>query len=219
MKKRALLLIVYLTTAVMVAGSGVGLSFAADSKMFPNYVQGNLGFFQPDGDMDSADFDTGFNGGVGYGRYLTDNFKFEAGYNFYGAGRDFRGFNSTVGNYDRDDYLGVSSLLITLKGEVPIGPVDIFAGGGVGVYGVFLSSEIDSQWHGNFDGDDYDTVFGAHVSLGANCNITDRFFIGFDGKYHWTGDTELYDYVHFTPVKYEGNLNGFTLSFVAGFRF
>lgn len=219
MKKRALSIIVILAVAVMVAVGGSSFSFAADAERFPNYVKGAIGAFQPEDDLDVSDYDTGFSGGVGYGRYFSNYFKIETSYEYYGTNNEVKGFNNDAGHYSRDDYIGVSSLLITLKAEVPIGPVDIFAGGGVGIYGAFYGSEIHTQWHGNHDGNDFDTVFGAHVSIGINCNITDRFFIGFDGKYHWTDEIELYDYVHHVPVSYDGNLNGYTLSFVAGFRF
>lgn len=184
-----------------------------------NYLQGQFGFFQPADDIDDNNFDTGLNGGVGYGRYLSDNLILEASFDIYATDRELTGFNAFAGTYFQDDYLYVSAALITLKGEVTADSVDIFGGVGVGVYGVTLHSEIDSSTFGSFDGDDSDSVFGAHVSLGAKYNITDYVFIGLEGKYRWTGDAELRETILTVPVQYEGNLNGFNIVTTIGFRF
>ncbi len=215
--KRPMLFTVLVLTAVMFTSTAYAVTDEVPPK---NYVQGNLGAFGPANDLDDADFDTGLNGAISYGRYLTDNVKIEGMIDYSFGDRDERYDNPAAGErYDQDDYLYTTGLLVTLKGEIPVGDLDLYCGAGLGIYGVWIYTDIDSNRHGKVDGDDFDTVFGVHVSLGANYNITDYFYIGLEGRYRWTGDADLYDDVAGYIVQYEGNLNGYTVAMNVGFRF
>lgn len=185
----------------------------------PNYAQVKFGMFQPTDDLDDADYDTGFQMGGAYGRYLTRNLIIEAGIDGFSVDDDVDGSNDIAGTYDQDNTLSVAAFLLTLKGEVPVGQAAIFGGVGVGLYTATLDSDIESQRLGNFDTDDDDQVFGMHLVAGVNYDITERFFAGVEGQYRWTDDVEIDESVASIPVEYNGDLSGFAITFNGGFRF
>ena len=217
MKKNHLL---GLVAAVNVVGLCLaGNVMAGESERRANYVEAKLGMFQPTGDMDDADYDTGGDVSVVYGRYLNNFLVLEGGVDIFGSEQNLYGYNDHAGSYEQDNFLTTAAFFATLKGEFTTGPVDLFAGIGAGIYSVSLSSDIDSSRLGDLDEDDSDAVFGAHVVAGANFNITERFFVGVEGKYRWTDDVEIYDSVASVPVEYTGDLSGYTVTFNGGFRF
>lgn len=185
----------------------------------PNYAQLKIGAFVPTGDLDDADYDTGFQMSGYYGRYLTPNLIVEAGIDGFGVESDVSGSNDSAGDYDQDNTLSVAGFLVTLKGELPAGAARFFGGIGGGLYVVNLDSDIDSSRLGDFSTDDDDDVWGAHVVAGVNYDITDRFFAGVEGMYRWTGDVDIHENVASIPVAYDGDLSGFSVTFNGGFRF
>ena len=184
-----------------------------------NYIQGQMGMFFPGSDLDDADLDEGFQSAFSYGRYLTKHLKLEGTLDGSTLDRDFVGANATAGAYSRDDHLSSVGILIALKGVYPVGSFDLFGGVGVGLYSVRLESEIDSRKLGTFDTDEDDSVFGAQFSLGTNYNITERFYVGVEGKYLWTEDAEISMRTAEIPIEYDGDLSGYSLAFTAGWRF
>lgn len=219
MKKRMKVVCSLLAAANMIGMIAGDTVLAAEAERRSNYIQGQAGVAFPGSDLDDADFANGFNGAFSYGRYLTEHLKVEATLDLNAMDRDVQGANSTTGTYSRDEYLSASGILIALKGEYPLGPVDLFAGVGVGMYGVQLNSEIDSQRLGSFDTDDSDTVFGAQFSLGTNYNINERFYVGVEGKYLWTQEADISMRTASLPIQYEGDLSGYSLAFTLGWRF
>lgn len=208
----------------MVAGASLlclfttGKAMAADPAR-DNYMQVKLGAFQPLGDLDDAEFDTGGQFAIGYGRYLTSYLVVEAAVEGIATENDRRGSNAAAGNYTQENILSAGAFLLTLKGEIPVGPVDFFGGVGGGLYSVVLDSDIESSGLGNFSTDDDDTVLGVHLVAGANYDITDRFFVGVEGMYRWTDDIDLSKTVASIPVEYHGNLSGYSVTINGGFRF
>lgn len=198
---------------ILVAGNA-----AADMES-PNYAQLKLGAFQPTGDLDDADFDTGFQISGSYGRYLTRYLIVEAGIDGFAVDSDVEGSNATAGDYDQDNSLSVAGFIVTLKGEVPVGAASIFGGIGGGLYTATLDSDIESSRLGDFSTDDDDQVLGAHVVAGVNYDITNRFFAGVEGMYRWTDDLDIQETVASIPVEYEGDLSGFSITVNGGFRF
>ncbi len=184
------------------------------------YVAGQLGLYQPTSDLDNGDYDTGFNGAVAAGYYLAPGIIAEAMIDYIGTAADSEDYNATLGHYDQDSTISGTGFLASLKGEIPAGAFNLYGGAGVGFYVVNLSIEVDSSRFGKFEEEnDSDTTFGAHVIAGANYDITKDFFLGIEGRYRWTGDVEVSDTVAEVPVAYEGDLSGFTISGVFGFRF
>ncbi len=212
------LVLVVLVTLVLAVEFPAG-AWAESDNTYRNYGQIHIGVNDFTEDMDDADFGAGFAVGGRYGRYLNRYLILEAGIDFFGADRETDGFSSATGNYERDDVLAVFSVLATLKGEFPVGPVRIFAGGGVGCYFVSLSSEIDTQTMGDFDTNDGDAVFGAHAVIGANYDITQRFYVGLQGLYRWTDDVDIYEAEGPLIIDLDSDLIGYTITLSAGFRF
>jgi opacity protein-like surface antigen len=136
-----------------------------------------------------------------------------------GTKNDIHGTSDIAGSYEQENTLATAAFLVTLKGEYPIGPVSLFGGIGGGFYVVRLDSDIDTSMLGDYNTDEDDSIFGAHVVAGANYDITDRFFIGLEGMYRWTDDFDLSETVALIPVEYSGDLSGFSVTVNAGFRF
>lgn len=218
--KRGKTQLLVLFTAVNVANlCGARTVMAEEETPRLNYTQVKLGMFQPTGDLDDADYDSGAVFGVVYGRYLNRYLVFEAGFDALGSDRTERGGNDLAGTYTQDNTLVGVGGLVTLKGEYTVGPLALFAGIGGGMYAVTLTSEIESSRLGDFDSDDSDGVFGAHVTAGATYNINERFFLGLEGRYRWSGDVDIRESVASVPVEYSGDLSGYTITFNGGFRF
>lgn len=191
----------------------------ADSKDYKNYAQVGVGANLPTDDLDDAEYDAGVNTAFSYGRYLGKHLIIEGSANWFAADEEFNGSTAVAGTYDREDLLGVSVLRFTVKGELPVGPLRLFAGAGVGAYFATMNSEIDTQNLGSFDVDDEDEVFGAHVVAGGSYDITPRIFVGIEGLYRWTDDIDIRKTVGTVPVRYKGNLDGFAITFSGGYRF
>ena len=204
------------THLIALTMAGTGMAATEDWK---NYGQGRFGMLQPAGDFDEADYDTGAAFAATYGRYLTPNLIVEGSFEFATAEQESTGITASAGHYDRENLLSSGACLITLKAEQDLGPVRLFGGGGVGAYAVTLESDIETTRLGDFDRDDSDTVFGAHVVAGAAFDVTDRFFIGIEGLYRWTDEVDIDETVAEIPVAYNGDLSGYQLSLSAGFRF
>lgn len=191
----------------------------ADDGKFRNYAIVDLGFYQPADDLDKSEFGTGINFSAAYGRYIAQHLIFEAGLGFYYTDRDFLGSAPIAGSYTQEDTIGVSPITVSLKGALTAGNAEFYGGGGIGGYFVVFNSDITASNLGSFNVDDDDIVLGAHVVAGVNFNITKRFFIGVDGKYYWTDTVSITKRVADIPIAYNGDLNGFSVNFVFGFRF
>lgn len=216
MKKRYSIIVGVLALSFVAANC----AHSATTSDYKNYGTVQLGLYEPTSDLDNGDYDTGFNGSVAYGRYLAPNLVAEAMIDYVGTSADVDGENSILGKYDQDSTISGTGLLFSLKGVMPAGPVDLYGGAGIGLYLVNLSIEIDSDRLGKFEEEnDTDTVFGAHLSAGANYNINERFYVGLEGRYRWTGDAKVSDRVANVPVSYEGDLTGFSVAATFGMRF
>ncbi len=209
--------------AVLAFFGMIGLSLhdaaAAVNDRRDNYVKLKVGAFLPTGDMDDYDYDTGFDAALAYGRYLNDYLIIETSLDFFISESETRGKRKSGGFYDQDNYLSVGALLVTLIGEFPAGPLDLYCGGGVGLYTATLYSDTNIERLGSFDTDESDVVFGGQLVLGANYNINDHFFAGVEGFYRITDDLDISEYVADVPVQYNGDLSGFSIFGTFGFRF
>lgn len=206
-----------LVAANMIGSVAIGNAVAAEKKS--NYVQAKAGFIQPTSGFDDAGFDTGFNGAISYGHYLTNHLILEGTIDGSAAHNDFDGYNTFTGNYTQKNDIGIFAFLLTLKGEFAVGPVNLYGGGGIGAYVVTLNTKVESDRFGDYEKDDTDTVFGAHLLVGANYDITNDWFIGLEGTYRWTGSAKIEQNVIGVPVVYNDDVNGFSLAASVGFRF
>ncbi len=204
----------------LLAFSGLQVNTArADAGGHKNYGRVGLGFNQFSDDLDDAGYDEGIAANVTYGRYLGKYIAIEGTLGSFYTDQDFSGNTGVAGSYTREDEILVNALLVTLKGEIPIGPVTLYSGAGMGVYYADFHAEIDTRNLGGFDVDDDDTVFGVHLVAGVNYDITERLFIGAEGLYRWTGDLDINRIPATVPVQLEGDLDGLAVTLSVGYRF
>jgi hypothetical protein len=171
------------------------LAISAQEKK--NYLAARAGLYTFTDSLDEADFKTGFDGAVLYGYYLKRNFVLEGGVGYFhdGVNRDF-------GN----EISGIP-ITLTAKGLYHGRKVELFAGGGVGVY----FAEFHGKVKNGFVDSATDTVFGGHIVAGGTMDLLRAFFIGLEGKYIFT------DTADFTVKR--SRLDGFIISTFLGFRF
>jgi hypothetical protein len=125
--------------------AGFAPSDTAGSDSYRKYGQIRAGVFDFCGDLDDDDYDGNGIIGVSYGRNLTPYLVAETTIEVFGVEEETDGLTDR-GHYDREDQIGVLSILGTLKAQWPMGPVKIYAGGGAGYYIVTLDSEIDPDY-------------------------------------------------------------------------
>lgn len=219
MKRMAKSGVMILFILAALAGPLLNAAARAASDDYKNYAKVDLGFNQFSADLDDAGYDAGIASHATYGRYLGKYLAVEATMGFFVAQPDFSGSTGVAGSYKREDTLVVSSLLATLKGEIPVGSLRLYAGAGVGVYHADLDTEVETANLGDFDMNDDDTVFGTHVVVGGSYDITPRIFAGVEGRYRWTGDLDIDKTTGTVPVQIKDDLEGFTVTFSAGLRF
>ena len=205
-------LILILAVTLTAAGQAAAMEYK-------NYGVVGVGASIPTGGLDDAGYDAGIATWVSYGRMLTDNLAIEAGGGFFYTDQDLEGNTSMAGYYTREDHVGVSYVSVTLKAVIPAGPVMLFAGGGIGGYYVSLDSDVETSAIGDFNVDDDDSAWGVHLVAGASWDISSRFFVGGQGLYRWTDDIDIYKQVGSVPVRFSGDLDGYSLTIFGGFRF
>jgi len=211
--------LIVLGMMAMVMSTGWWGTAVAETDAYRNYGQIWGGWNGFSGDLDDADYDSGANFALAYGRYLAPYLVVEAVLDVFGMDKTIRGSTPTAGSYEREDAAAVVALLCTLKGELPAGPLTFFGGAGAGGYIVALNSEIDTARLGDLDEDASDTIFGMHAVAGVNYTIAQRFFAGVQGICRWTEDIDINESVGTVPVYLEGDLNGYAFMLSAGFRF
>jgi opacity protein-like surface antigen len=217
MKREKKAVVGLLVAANMIGAVAIGNAVAAEKKS--NYVQAKVGVLQPTSGLDDAGFDTGLNGAITYGRYLTRHLVLEGTIDGSAANNDVDGYNDFTGHYTQKDDIGIMAFLLTLKGEFSVGQVNLYGGGGIGAYVVTLNSEIESNRIGDYEKDDSDTVFGVHLLAGANYDITEDWFAGIEGTYRWTGKAKIEENIIGVPVSYNDDVNGFSIAASVGYRF
>jgi hypothetical protein len=181
-----------LTTAFFLLAA----SLDASAREKEGYVMLKGGLVTFTGDLKRADLDTGFNGEVSCGRYLSPNFALEAGIGYF-----HDGVNKYYGNN-----VWVIPLTVSLKGIYRSGLFELYAGGGPGIYPAKFNGMVN-----NAVGEKWMTVLGGHLLAGATLDVSRSLFVGLEGKLHFTADAD------FRVVR--SNLNSRSLSVILGCRF
>ena len=205
---------------LLIAGTALTLATALVPQMVfarerPNYVVAKAGAYIPTGDLDDADYDPGFAGEIAYGRYLTPNLVIEGGAGYYSSEAD-KSFMMESGTMvtNVDAQMDIAPFTATLKGVFSTGPIDMFVGGGVGIYVATLEVEGDA-FGGTLSDDDDDVVLGLHALAGAVYNINNSMFAGIEAKYMVTDEVDMTVFNR----NYEYNLDGFLITGNFGIRF
>jgi opacity protein-like surface antigen len=162
-------------------------TFAEDDKSI--YVVLKGGVYSPDHD-DVKDFDEGINLEVAVGTYTSKYFGGELGVGFF----------QTESKEGADVTTKFVPITYNALGRYPAGPVDIYGGGGMGVY----ISKTEVTVMGTSE-KELDTFYGFQVLVGGKYNLPNDLFIGMEGKYIWTKtpETDFFG-VHVTDAHYDG---------------
>jgi outer membrane protein W len=192
-------------------------SFGQDSL---NYFAVKGGIYSPTGDLDDFNFDTAFNGEIAYGRYLNPNLALEIGVGYFKSDASISGVDPIFGgSYTEEDEIKVIPIILSGKGIYPSGNFELYGEIGIGIYLADFEGVVTHTVLGTVRLDDDDTVFGVNLGVGVNYNITEKVFIGVEGKYILTTDAEFQGTALGVPFKVESDLNGFILTGNLGFRF
>lgn len=177
-----------LTVLVVTAASVflVNLPSARAADKSSSYVEAKLGIYAPQGDA-LGDFDTGFNGGLALG-YRKSNYALELEVGYFetkGEGTIVASGPPPVAVPGKAN-IWVVPVALTYKIVVPLGTFEPFGEVGAGVY--VADAELSGAGR-SFS--DRHTSSGVHIGLGANLNITQRLFLGIEGRYLWAGEHEF----------------------------
>jgi len=196
MKRSAIIVSLLLAVIFILSAPATSL---AEHKKWDGYLSFKGGAYWPTGDLQDADYDSGFNGEIVVGMYTSPNLALEFG------GGYFQSTASIVAA--GDDKVWVIPVVAKIKGVLPLKGVELFGGGGIGLYFV----NIDVAGATPTTGKDKDTVFGGQLLAGFNIDLSDRVFISLEGNYVFTAKAQLFN----SKV----NLDGLTLTGALGFMF
>jgi opacity protein-like surface antigen len=203
--KRLSVIVLFLVAVLILS---VPTASFAEHKKGEGYITLKGGaYFPTSEDLDNADFETGFNGEVVLGMYYNKNLALEFGGGYF---RTESSVAEASGFHEKAE-IRVVPIIVNIKAVLPIDYVELYGGGGFGLYVVDFESNTFDPVAGSFSGDDNDTILGGHVMAGANIDITKKIFIGVEGKYIVTADAKL--------LGSRINLDGFTVTGTLGFRF
>lgn len=190
------------------------------AKGSANYMNAKLGYFSPADDLDDAGFDGGFTGEIAFGRRLCKYSAIELGIGYYETG-----LSETEAGYPAMGYMKEKSditvvpITLTLKALYTFRGVAFYGGIGGGLYFADLDTKIDFAQITEVSMSDGNTVTGAHLVIGFDYSLGDRFFLGVEGKRIWTDDAKFEVDFLGIPLTRKSDLNGASISAVAGFRF
>jgi opacity protein-like surface antigen len=214
--KRSALIVLLLAVIFMLSLPATSL---AEHKKWEGYLSFKGGAYFPTGDLEDYDFDSGFNGEVLLGMYVNKNLALEFGGGYF---KTDASFSDATGFWEEDD-VWVIPVIVNIKGVLPLKSVELFGGGGIGLY--FANIDVEGYdpdpLIGPFSGDDNDAIFGGHLLAGFNIDLSDKVFIGVEGKYIFTANNRFFceqvscSEIHCAKI----NLDGFTLTGGLGFRF
>lgn len=176
-----------------------------------NYLSIKAGTISFTNGLKDANFATGFDGEIVYGRYLIPNLAVEVGTGYLHDGVYIKqGFN-----FSQD--IQAIPIILTVKVIYPIQPIELFAGAGYSVYFTkYKGFLIDPNATTHLLENDNPpvrkaTVFGGQFVAGVNYCFSPAFFFGIEGKYIIT---EAANFRVFSP-----SLDGYAITGSFGFRF
>lgn len=196
----------------------------AGAERLANYVVIKGGVYSPSESFTVSNLDlettfdgdtkTGFAGELGYGRFVLPTLALEFGVGYFRGTGSFASVPASAPRQEVD--FDVIPILMTVKALIPMGAVDPFGALGIGAY--FTSLEV-SENANSFEGD---VTFGIHVGAGLDIHVTERVFIGAEGRYVWADPSFGDETITLNDDSYSlkaFELNGFTTMAVLGFGF
>jgi len=149
--------------------------FAEENESYYYVLKG--GIYSPEND-DVKDADEGINLEAAIGTYTSEYFGAEMGFGFFQT------------KFKEPSNVKITAkffpITFNLLGNYPVGPVEMYGGGGIGAYisktEVTENNQSDSEVH---------TSYGFQALLGGRYNLLNNLFVGMEGKYIWTKTPEL----------------------------
>jgi opacity protein-like surface antigen len=183
-----------------------------------DYVTFKGGVYFPTVDLSELDDD--FSADVTFGHFFRPNASVEASIGYFGTEGTLTGFEpTTLGDYTKKLTYKVLPFWVTLKGYLQLLDFELYGGGGLGVYFTKFKADINSTLAGVQRVDDEKVTMGGHLLAGVNYLITDRFFVGVEGRYIITGKIKPEDSTLGELADIENTLTGFILTGNVGFKF
>jgi hypothetical protein len=216
--KRSAIIVLLLAVIFVLSVPATSL---AEHKRWDGYLSFKGGAYFPTGDLQDYDFDSDFLGEILLGMYVNKNLALEFGSGYFKTDASY----SDGVSWEEDD-VWVIPVIANIKGVLPLESVELFGGGGIGLY----FANIDVKGYNNdptlgpvgpFSGEDNDAIFGGHLLVGFNIDLSDKVFIGVEGKYIFTANNRFFceqiscSEVHCAKI----DLDGLTLTGGLGFRF
>lgn len=180
-----------------------------------NYITLKPGIYSPQSSS-LKHFDTGFNGEIAFGHRFNPNIAMETGIGYFNTEATF--------GYPFRENIHYNVVPITLSGKLiwPADKWEFFGVGGLGAYIISMDTKVSgivNNWSGRASLKDTDTVFGAHLGLGCQYNITPKLFVGAEGKYLWARPANLRDHARGLAIDAQPRMDGILATAVIGFRF
>ena len=172
MRPRTLALSALIITLIIVVPMGA----SAQEKRFYGVIKG--GIYTPTDSLDDIGFDTGFNGEIGLGYYLSKHFALEFDVGYFKSDLSKTGANASLGSFTENGDIWVVPVTINGKFFLPYGPFEFFLRAGLGVYYGNYDSDFNTSLQGLGQIDDSSAPIGFNAGLGANYNITESLFLG-----------------------------------------
>lgn len=194
------------------------LSMHSHAQSRHNAFALKLGVFSPTGDLDDAQFDSAIAGEVAWGLYHSEKLSSEFGIGVYRTDFSTSVFLPGIGTVTDDEEITIIPVFYTLRGHIPFGRAELYGGLGVDLIFALFDGDLGAPVDLSFSSNDY-SVFGGHVLAGIHFDITDRFFLGLEGKYLMTSNAEFSDTDSGIFLEAHWDLDGFTVFGQLGYRF
>lgn len=214
----------YVLSLLILFGALGTLPTAANAQPMANYVALKGGVYSPSSsftfsnlDLETSfdgDTETGVAGEIAFGRFVLPTLALELALGYFEGSGSFAGALPSLPRNEVD--FNVVPILMSAKAFIPAGAVNPYGEVGIGAY--FTSVDVSDNAN-SFSGD---VTFGLHAGAGLNIDITERVFIGFEGRYVWADPSFGDEAITLNDESYEFRtfeLNGFTTMVALGLGF
>lgn len=165
-------------------------------------------------------FDSGTHIEAAFGSTVSEGFIVEGAIGQYSSEASSSGWDATLGAWAEVDEISVTYLTATFKGTMrPSNALELYAGGGIGYYMATFDAKLATALLGFDSFTDKDSVIGYQIVAGLNYDISEKIFIGFEGKSIKADNASFTGEIYGIPLKVEGGLGGTSMLFTIGTRF
>ena len=184
---------------------------------YQSFIALKIGTYNPTGDLDDSGFDSGTGGEFVWGIYYFENFSTEFGVGYFASDLSISSIVSGFGQVEQKADVAALPFFLSLKGHIPFVVGEIYGGAGID----FIIAGVDFTIKtplGTASFTDANYIFGGHIMVGLNFNITERLFIGVEGKYLVTTDASFSDTNRGLIWTADINFTGYSLFGQVGYR-